>query len=102
MITTQEAKQVWPLVIKDMVERNEEGAKKYNRYLKTDCQDDMLQHAYEEALDLAVYLKTQIEKEKLVDEPKRVSKMDPNNCCVSGCRETHIQRNPLFDPWFGL
>lgn len=51
---------VWPLVIEDMKRRNEDGAVKYNRYLETDCPDDMLQHAYEEALDLAVYLKTMI------------------------------------------
>ena len=57
-------KQVWPLVVKDMLERNEAGAVKYNRYLQTNCPDNMLQHAYEEALDLCVYLKTQIEKEK--------------------------------------
>ena len=55
---------VWKLVIADMIKRNEDGAKKYNRYLMTNCPDNMLQHAYEEALDLAVYLKTQIEKEK--------------------------------------
>ena len=61
-------KQVWPLVIKDMIARNEMGAEKYNRYLQTDCPDNMLQHAYEEALDLAVYLKTQIEKKKLKDQ----------------------------------
>lgn len=60
----QKSKQVWPLVIEDMKERNEMGEEKYNRYLQTDCPDDMLQHAYEEALDLAVYLKTQIEKNK--------------------------------------
>ena len=47
-------KQVWPLVIKDMIARNEMGAEKYNRYLQTDCPDSMLQHAYEEALDLAI------------------------------------------------
>lgn len=58
------SKQVWPLVIEDMIARNEEGAKKYNRYLQTDCPDNMLQHAYEEALDLAVYLKTMIERSK--------------------------------------
>lgn len=56
--------QVWLLVVDDMIARNEQGAKKYNRYLQTDCPDNMLQHAYEEALDLAVYLKTQIEKQK--------------------------------------
>lgn len=58
------AKQVWPLVVHDMLMRNEEGAEKYNRYLKTDCPDHMLQHAYEEALDLCVYLKTCIEQNK--------------------------------------
>lgn len=52
----------WKLVIQDMWKRNEEGAKKYNRYLDPSCLDDMLQHAYEEALDLAVYLKTEILK----------------------------------------
>lgn len=49
---------VWYLVVEDMLSRNAEGYAKYNRYLTTDCPDDMLQHAYEEALDLAVYLKT--------------------------------------------
>lgn len=57
-------KAIWPKVVKDMLDRNEEGAEKYNRYLRSDCPDDMLQHAYEEALDLAVYLKTLIEQEK--------------------------------------
>ena len=61
-------KQVWPLVVKDMLERNEEGAVKYNRYLQTDCPDNMLQHAYEVVLDLCVYLKTQIEKQKQIAE----------------------------------
>lgn len=54
---------VWAYVVEDMLQRNEEGAKKYNRYLLPNCPDNMLQHAYEEALDLAVYLKTQILKE---------------------------------------
>jgi len=57
-------RQVWPLVVADMLSRNEEGKVKYNRYLQTDCPDNMLQHAYEEALDLTVYLKTLIEKNK--------------------------------------
>ena len=107
MSTTQ---QVWPLVIKDMIERNEDGAKKYNRYLQTDCPDNMLQHAYEEALDLAVYLKTQIEKqkqeagkaieiEKVNNELKRLSEMDYNNCCVSPSRRKDIQRNTIPSAW---
>ena len=58
------AKQVWPLVVRDMLARNEEGAVKYNRYLQTDCPDNMLQHLYEELLDAAVYTKTLLEKQK--------------------------------------
>ena len=105
-------KQVWPLVVKDMLERNEEGAVKYNRYLQTDCPDNMLQHAYEEALDLCVYLKTQIEKqkqnaekqqglqkEKLTNESKRLQQMDGQYSNLSGCRQGDIQRDPVFSPW---
>jgi len=50
----------WNAVIKDMLDRNEFGAHKYNKYLDQDTNEDMIQHAYEEALDLAVYLKTLI------------------------------------------
>ena len=56
---------VWNAVVDDMILRNEFGQVKYNRYLQEDCPDDMLQHAYEEALDLAVYLKTKIIQEKM-------------------------------------
>lgn len=56
--------QVWPLVIADMVRRNEQGQEKYNRYLRTDCPDDMLQHLYEELLDACAYIKTLIVKQK--------------------------------------
>ena len=103
-------KQVWPLVVKDMLERNEEGAVKYNRYLRTDCPDNMLQHAYEEALDLAVYLKTQIEKqkqeagkaieiEKVNNELKRLSEVDNNNRSLSRRGPEDIQRDALPRSW---
>ena len=106
-------KQVWPLVVKDMLERNEDGAKKYNRYLQTDCPDNLLQHAYEEALDLAVYLKTELEKqkqeaeklieiEKVNNELKRLQQMDGHNCNLSGCRQEDLQRDPVFSPWLIL
>ena len=104
------AKQVWPMVVKDMLERNEEGAKKYNRYLQTDCPDNMLQHAYEEALDLCVYLKTQIEKqkaqsrealeiEKVNNELKRLQQMDGHNCDLSRCGQENIQRDLVPSSW---
>ncbi len=50
----------WNEVVKDMLDRNEFGANKYNKYLDQNTNEDMIQHAYEEALDLAVYLKTLI------------------------------------------
>lgn len=56
-------------VIADLRDRAEEGFKKYKKTLDQSS-DDMLQHAYEEALDLAMYLKTEIkrkEKEKEVN-----------------------------------
>ena len=56
---------IWDAVIEDMKTRNAMGHAKYNRYLQDDCPDNMLQHAYEEALDLAVYLKTKIIQEKM-------------------------------------
>lgn len=102
-------KQVWPLVIKDMIARNEMGAEKYNRYLQTDCPDSMLQHAYEEALDLAVYLKTQIEKQKLnavkreeekTNGLKEISGMDPKCGGIPRCGKEHVQRNSVPSTWF--
>ena len=56
------------MVVQDMQARNLEGYEKYNRYLQADCPDNMLQHAYEEALDLAVYLKTAIVQQELRQE----------------------------------
>ena len=103
-------KQVWPLVVKDMLERNEEGAVKYNRYLQTDCPDNMLQHLYEELLDASVYIKTQIEKqkqeaeklieiEKVNNEFKRLQQMDGQYSNLSGCGKENIQRDPVPSSW---
>lgn len=54
----------WQAVIDDMFLRDQIGQRKYGCALSTATPDDMLQHAYEEALDLAVYLKTEILKRK--------------------------------------
>jgi hypothetical protein len=50
-------KPIWDLVIEDMRKRDEFGARKYGRPLTAFNGKDALQEAYEEALDLAVYLK---------------------------------------------
>jgi len=48
------------LVIEDLTSRAERGYKKYNTTLSENNHQNMLQHAYEEALDLAQYLKKEI------------------------------------------
>jgi hypothetical protein len=50
-------------VCADIAARQRIGIAKYGVTVEQ-SPDDMLQHAYEEALDLAVYLKAEIEKRK--------------------------------------
>lgn len=47
-------------VIVDLISRAQRGYKKYNTTLGENNHQNMLQHAYEEALDLAQYLKKEI------------------------------------------
>jgi hypothetical protein len=47
-------------VMKDLALRADRGLKKYNTTLEQNNHQNMLQHAYEEALDLAQYLKKEI------------------------------------------
>jgi hypothetical protein len=48
---------VWELVIKDMISRDKTGKRKYGVKLQPFNGRDVLQDAYEEALDLCVYLR---------------------------------------------
>ena len=47
-------------VITDLVSRSKRGVEKYNTTLCENNHQNMLQHAYEEALDMAQYLKKEI------------------------------------------
>ena len=49
------------LVCNDITARQQLGILKYGRTV-AESSDDMLQHAYEESLDLCVYLKAEITK----------------------------------------
>lgn len=51
---------VWPAVIKDMETRDQLGRQRYGVPLQPNNGRDALRDAYEEALDLAVYLKQAI------------------------------------------
>lgn len=53
---------VWELVIADMQQRNRAGTEKYGTSLQAFNGRDALRDVYEEALDLAVYLRQAIEE----------------------------------------
>lgn len=57
-------KAVWGLVIADMHDRDLDGVREYGVPLLTHNGRDALQDAYEEALDLAAYLRQLIEERK--------------------------------------
>lgn len=48
---------IWDLVLKDMLRRDELGARRYGTRLQPHNGRDALKDAYEEALDLAAYLR---------------------------------------------
>ena len=51
-------------VIKDLQERERFGALKYGKFLTHHSGEDMMQHLYEELLDAALYIKTEMKKRK--------------------------------------
>ena len=63
-------------VMEDLKLRANRGLKKYNTTLEENNHQNMLQHAYEEALDLAQYLKKEITTLNTIQD---LVKMYPNN-----------------------
>lgn len=67
----------WLLTIEDMKERRLMGQAKYGRVLRPDNGHDHLLDAYQEALDLAVYLRTAIAQRgqtvPVVQRPRRIT-----------------------------
>jgi hypothetical protein len=59
---------VWDLVIRDMRERDDLGRSRYGTPLRTWNGRDALVDAYQEILDLAVYVRQEIEERKKMDE----------------------------------
>lgn len=55
---------IWELVIQDMRERDELGLSKYGTRLQAGNGRDALMDAYQEALDLCVYLRQAIEERR--------------------------------------
>lgn len=55
----------WELTLAAMAERRKLGITRYGKpVLSDDAGEDWLQHAFEEVLDLAVYLRAEIERRK--------------------------------------
>lgn len=55
---------IWDLVIADMKDRDKVGRERYGTPLQTNNGRDTLLDAYQEALDLVVYLRQEIEERK--------------------------------------
>jgi hypothetical protein len=64
-----ESRPVWDLVIEDMRKRDHFGRLKYNTPLQAGNGRDALRDAYEEALDLCVYLRCAIEERECPPAP---------------------------------
>ncbi len=65
---------VWPLVIKDMADRDQLGKVKYGIPLRSHNGRDPLVDAYQEVLDLSVYLRQEIEERKDLREAVTVAR----------------------------
>jgi hypothetical protein len=59
---------IWDLVVDDMRERDNLGRQRYNTPLKSWNGRDALVDAYQEVLDLAVYMRQEIEERKSIQE----------------------------------
>jgi hypothetical protein len=55
-------REVLPLVIADLRERIEVGVRSYGSPLAVESENDALRFAYEEALDLCLYLRQELER----------------------------------------
>ena len=57
-ILREDEQSSWDYVLEDIAKREKMGYNKYGKYLTVKADEDMLNHAYNEALDLVVYLRT--------------------------------------------
>jgi len=61
----------WQLVVEDMLKRDVQGEQKYARRHQHDNGRDHLIDAYQEVLDLACYLRAEIEKRRTAQAVQR-------------------------------
>ncbi len=77
---------IWDLVIADFLERDQIGRERYGTPLQVGNGRDALVDAYQEALDLVVYLRQAIEERDTAPEPE-----EPRQC--DACAEAQVQWN---------
>ena len=85
---------LWSLVIRDMLDRNAAGVKKYGTSLQAGNGRDALMDAYQEALDLCVYLRQAIEERRAMLHVARHGKVidDTFEPWQSAIPEQDVQR----------
>ena len=68
---TTRGENLFDLVRKDLLEREQHGIRTYGKSISAGDGTDYLREAYEEVLDLALYLKGQIEERRTDGVPAR-------------------------------
>lgn len=96
------------LVIDDILRRKEVGIKTYGKELNVNSPEDMLEYAYEEALDLACYLRNEMEKRQIKKEATTKDRQkskdgngnnDTNNKLARGQVGEITPENPSVVDW---
>ena len=97
---------VWDLVIQDMQERNQVGIQRYGTPLQPFNGRDALVDAYQEALDLAVYLRQAIVERTALDDLEQEHRMmrarnERLEAELAALIEqpAQPQQKPAYDPW---
>ena len=80
------------LVIADLHARDAKGRETYGSSLRASSPNDALWFAYEEALDLAMYLRQAIERQRLTTEARAVLLDEPRD------QPPHIYGAGIRDP----
>lgn len=63
-MTATEMRPAWEGVVEDLSARDRLGRERYGDSLRGTTEVDLLQYAYEEALDCAIYLRGELDKRK--------------------------------------
>lgn len=70
---------IWDLVISDMQSRDKVGRERYGTPLQAFNGRDALVDAYQEALDLVVYLRQAIEERNWIGNNVKIKECDPKD-----------------------